>query len=121
MGYLFGFIWCLAFGSLGFFLSAQRKKYANYQRFTGRVKEIRTKGRNVAVINSGIPEIGEFEFSFNDLGDYNEGNEIDCMWDGKNPSTAQEDLRDNQKLGIYFSFGAVAVMVMILILGSIFG
>jgi hypothetical protein len=120
MGYLAGIVWCIAFGGLGLFLASQRETHRNYKPFTGRVKRVRTSGRNVAVVDSGKPEIGEFELTFNDLGDYREGQDLACMWDGKDPATAQEDLRGNQQVIIYACWGAVALMGVIFLLNVIF-
>ena len=119
MGYLAGIVWCIAFGGFGLFWVIQRKKHLNYKPFTGKVKCIRTSGRNVAVIDAGIPEVGEFEFTFNDPGDCREGEDLVCMWNGTDPATAQEDLRGNQLLGIYFCFGMVILMLFIFLLNLI--
>lgn len=121
MGYLLGFIWCIVFGGLGFFLISERKKHAAYKSFTGKVESIETiKGRNTAIVQSGIPEIGIFHIQFQDPGDYSEGSHVDCMWDGKNPKTAQEDLRDNQRYGVFICFLFVAAMIVILLFSSVF-
>ena len=78
------------------------------------------KGKHTAIIYSGIQKIGKFNIEFQDLGDFYEGQSVECMWDGKNPDTAQQDLRKNQKLGIIFCFFAVVVMVAILVVTIVF-
>lgn len=119
MGYLAALAWCIAFGGFGFFLISQGEKYRDYRSFTAKVKQIRTRGGNTAVMEPSIPGIGAFEFSFQDLGDYREGDMLDCMWDGRDPTTAQLDLRKNQKGGVYICFAAVALMVIIVLLSLI--
>ncbi len=120
MALLTALAWCVAFGGLGFYFLSEGKKYQDYLSFKAKVKQIRTRGGNTAVMTPSIPGIGEFEFTFQDLGDYREGDVLDCMWDGKDPCTAQLDLRKNQKGGVYICFAAVALMVIIVILGLIF-
>ncbi len=116
MGYFFGIVWCILFGGLGLYLIHERKKYSDYSSFTATVKSVKSvKGRHQALLHSKIQTIGDFIIEFQDLGDFNSGDRVECMWDGKNPATAQEDLRDNQKIGIIFSFSAVALMVVIIL------
>ncbi|MEE4378877.1 MAG: hypothetical protein V2J55_15400 [Candidatus Competibacteraceae bacterium] len=120
VGYFLGIVWCLIFGGFGLFLIKQRKKYSNYKTFSAKVESIETiNGRHTAVIQSGIQKIGLFNIKFQDLGDYQEGQRVDCMWDGYQPKTAQEDLRNNQKIGIIFCFSAVVLMLVILTVYSI--
>jgi len=99
-----------------FFLIREREKKANYDTFIGEVVSVETiRGRNTAIVESGIPEIGKFHIKFQDPGDYTEGTNIDCIWDGKNAETAEQDLRSNQRIGIYICFTFVALMVVIML------
>jgi hypothetical protein len=121
MGYLLGIVWCAVFGGFGLFLIHQRKKYSTYSTFIAKVESVETiNGRHTAILHSGIQKIGNFNIEFQDLGDFYKGQSVECMWDGKNQDTAQEDLRKNQKLGIIFSFFAVAVMVVIFVITLIY-
>ena len=119
MKYLAGLIWCIIFSTLGIYLASLRKRYRHYITFTARVKQIRQSlGKHIAVMDASITEITEFEIQFQDFGDYNEGEEINCMWDGKDPKSAQPDLRSAQKIGSYLSIGAVLLMLIGLTLTS---
>ncbi len=121
MGYLFGVAWCVVFGGLGLFLLQQRKKYSAYSSFIATVESVETiRGQHTAILHSAIPKVGTFGIEFQDLGDFSEGQRVECMWDGENPATAQQDLRENQKVGIVFSFFAVAVMLVIFFLNLVF-
>lgn len=119
MGYLFGILWCLAFGFLALHCAAKRRLTKHYQSIGARVKKIqKASGRNRATVETRIPAIGDFEFTFQDFGDYREGESIDCMWDGRNKGTAQRDFRSNLLIGLCFSVAAVVLMVGILVVSA---
>ena len=112
MTYLAASIWCIFFGSVSAYLLHQRWQHKDYQSFLATVKEVKkSPGNHRAIVES---KFTSFEITFQDLGEYKVGQELSCMWDGKESSTAQLDLRHNQLLAICFCFGALLLMVAIL-------
>lgn len=69
-------------------------------------------GEYIAVLQARNPDVGEFEFTFQDTGDFREGEHVKFMWDGKNKSSVTVDTRWNSLVGLYFLLSAVLLMVL---------
>ncbi|MBK5970376.1 MULTISPECIES: hypothetical protein [Thiorhodovibrio] len=117
MGFLFAALWCLAFAVLAVAARGKLRKYRHYQPFTGEVVKVHTvNGRWQAVVRPDDAQlrqrIGDFGVTFNDMGDYQEGQPLSCLWDGRNPVTACEDERGGARMVIFISIGAIAFMII---------
>ena len=116
MGYLLGIVWIAVFGGFGIYMQRVRREQSTYRSFVGEVIATGVVDRKQqATLASGVDAIGEFYIRYQDQDDFVVGQRVECIWDGKDPSTAQQDLRPNQRLGIFVSFAFAAAMVVILL------
>ena len=120
MGTVFGILWIIGFGLVATFCLMRRRETSHYKTFQATVTAVqKSPGNHTAVLQPETPQIQPFEIEFQDLGDYRRNETVQCMWDGQDETTVQEDLRENLKWGIIFSSGAVALMSFILVINLI--
>lgn len=118
MAFLFVVLWCLAFAALAFVVQGQLRKQRHYRPFRGHVIKVHTiKGRWQALVRPDDAQLGQrignFAINFSDMGDYEEGQSVACLWDGRNPASACEDQRAGARTLIWVSIGAIIFMIVL--------
>jgi hypothetical protein len=115
MGTAIGVLWCIFFCGLGLRFYRQHSRTKYWRKCPGRIIKIKKSlGNRIAVVDTSIKEAGRVEFTFNEIGDFQEGETVDCIWDGRDQLTLEIDWRKNQRYGVYFCIAAVLIMVVIL-------
>ncbi|MEL7058426.1 MAG: hypothetical protein AAGN46_00210 [Acidobacteriota bacterium] len=120
LAFLFRAIFIALFAGLGWFLHQRRMETEHFQSIRGVVREVTTRGhRYVAMVDTDGAHGGSFEFEFVELGDHREGETIDAMWDGRDPSTLRRDLREYFKLGEIACFALAGIQVLLWIVAAL--
>lgn len=107
---LLSVVWCSAWIGVALWTFQLKKKYANYRSFRARVTHVQGRTpRNVATLKPLTSNIDEFQITFQDRIDYDVGQYVLCMWDGRDIRTAQVDTRRGVNLTFIMAISLAVV------------